>query len=50
LINRSTREFSEEDDFNERFTKFKAEFEEQVKEQTRLNKLIVEDLKKVKLV
>jgi type I restriction enzyme M protein len=40
----------EEDDFdfNERFAKLKAEFEEQLKEEARLNALIVENLKKVK--
>jgi len=36
-------------DFNERFTKLKAEFEEQLKEEARLNQLILENLKKVKL-
>lgn len=42
----------EEDDFdfNERFTKLKAEFEEQLKEEEQLNKLILENLDKVKLV
>jgi len=41
----------EEDDFdfNERFIKLKAEFEEQLKEETRLNALIIENLKKLKL-
>ena len=40
----------EEDfDFKERFTKLKAEFEEQLKEEAKLNKLIAENLKKVKL-
>ncbi|MEW6526354.1 MAG: class I SAM-dependent DNA methyltransferase [Spirochaetota bacterium] len=41
----------DEDDFefNERFTKLKAEFEEQLKEEARLNQLILENLKKVKL-
>jgi type I restriction enzyme M protein len=41
----------EEDDFDfkERFTELKAEFEEQLKEEERLNKLILENLKKVKL-
>ncbi len=40
----------EEDDFdfNERFTKLKAEFEEQLKEEKKLNKLILKNLKKVK--
>ncbi|MBN2435100.1 MAG: SAM-dependent DNA methyltransferase [Spirochaetes bacterium] len=42
----------EEDDFdfNEKFTSLKAEFEEQLKEEERLNKLILENLDKVKLV
>ena len=42
----------EEDDFdfNERFTSLKAEFEEQLKEEERLNSLILENLSKVKLV
>lgn len=41
----------EEDfDFNERFTKLKAEFEEQLNEEERINKLILENLDKVKLV
>ena len=35
-------------DFNERFTKLKAEFEAQLKEEARLNALIVENLGKVK--
>jgi type I restriction enzyme M protein len=41
----------EEDDFDfkERFTKLKAEFEEQLKEEARLNELIKENLKKVKI-
>jgi type I restriction enzyme M protein len=41
----------EEDDFdfNERFAKLKAEFEEQLKEEERLNALIVENLEKVKV-
>ena len=41
----------EEDDFDfkERFTQLKAEFEEQLKEEARLNALIAENLKKVKL-
>ena len=39
---------SEDDfDFNERFTKLKAEFEEQLEEETRLNALIKENLVKV---
>jgi type I restriction enzyme M protein len=40
----------EEDDFdfNERFTSLKAEFEEQLKEEARLNRAILENLKKVK--
>ena len=37
-------------DFNERFTALKAEFEEQLKEEAELNKAILENLKKVKLV
>lgn len=41
----------EEDDFDfkERFTQLKAEFEEQLKEEERLNALIIENLAKVKL-
>ena len=41
----------EEDDFNfsERFTTLKAEFEEQLKEEERLNKLILENFEKIKL-
>lgn len=41
----------EEDDFNfnERFTALKAEWEEQLKEEERLNKLIAENLKKIKI-
>jgi type I restriction enzyme M protein len=41
----------EEDDFDfkERFTKLKKEFEEQLKEEERLNKAIVENLKRVKV-
>ena len=40
----------EEDDFdfNERFSKLKAEFGEQLKEEARLNSLIAENLGKVK--
>ena len=40
----------EEDDFNfeERFTALKAEFEAQLKEEERLNKLILENLAKIK--
>ncbi|MBZ0180114.1 MAG: type I restriction-modification system subunit M [Melioribacteraceae bacterium] len=34
-------------DFNERFTTLKAEFEEQLKEEEKLNSLIIENLKKV---
>ena len=43
---------SEEDDFDfkEYFTGLKAEFEEQLKEEAKLNALIAENLKKVKLV
>lgn len=42
----------EEDDldFNERFSALKAEFEEQLKEEERLNRLILENLDRVKLV
>jgi len=36
-------------DFNERFSKLKAEFEEQLKEEARLNALIAENLGKVKV-
>jgi type I restriction enzyme M protein len=41
----------EEDDFDfkERFTRLKAEFEDQLKEETRLNKLILENLGKIKI-
>jgi type I restriction enzyme M protein len=41
----------EEDDFNfeERFKSLKAEFEEQLKEEAKLNKAIVENLKKIKI-
>jgi type I restriction enzyme M protein len=41
----------EEDDFdfNERFAKLKAEFQEQLKEEARLNALIIENLEKVKV-
>ena len=35
-------------DFNKRFSKLKAEFEEQLKEETKLNTLIIENLGKVK--
>jgi type I restriction enzyme M protein len=37
-------------DFNERFTDLKAEFEAQLKEEAKLNALILENFKKVKLV
>lgn len=37
-------------DFNERFTSLKAEFEMQLKEEENLNALILENLKKVKLI
>jgi type I restriction enzyme M protein len=37
-------------DFKERFTGLKKEFEEQVKEETFLNKAILENLRKIKLV
>ncbi len=42
---------AEEDDFDfeERFTKLKAEFLEQLKEEERLNKLILENLEKIKI-
>jgi len=43
-------EEEEDFDFNERFTKLKAEFEEQLNEEERINKLILENLDKVKLV
>jgi type I restriction-modification system DNA methylase subunit len=36
-------------DFNERFTKLKAEFEEQLKEEEQLNKIIKENLAKIEL-
>ncbi len=36
-------------DFNERFTKLKAEFGEQLQEEEKLNVLILENLKKVKV-
>ena len=41
----------EEDDFNfeERFTKLKGEFMEQLKEEERLNKLILENLGKIEI-
>ena len=41
----------DEDDFNfaERFTALKAEFEEQLKEESKLNKAIAESLAKIKL-
>ena len=40
----------EEEDFNftERFTTLKTEFEQQLKEEERLNKLILENLEKIK--
>jgi len=34
-------------DFNERFTNLKVEFEEQLKEESRLNMLIKENLSKI---
>ena len=40
----------EEFDFNERFTRLKKEFEEQLKEEEKLNEMIKVNLKKVKLV
>ncbi len=36
-------------DFEERFTKLKSEFLEQIKEEERLNKLILENLKKIQI-
>ena len=41
----------EEDDFNfaEHFTTLKAEFAEQLKEEERLNKVILENLEKIKM-
>jgi type I restriction enzyme M protein len=41
----------EDDDFDfmERFSKLKAEFEEQIKEEDRLNKLILENLARLDL-
>lgn len=41
----------EEDDFNfvERFTALKAELEEQLKEETRLNEVIAQNLARIKL-
>jgi len=36
-------------DFKERFTKLKAEFEEQLKDEVRLNALVADNLRKVKL-
>ena len=36
-------------DFNERFSKLKAEFEDQLKEEARLNSLIAENFGRVKL-
>jgi len=36
-------------DFNEQFTKLKAEFEEQLTEEARLNKLILENLGKIEV-
>ena len=36
-------------DFNDRFTKLKAEFEEQLQEEEKLNALIAENLAKVKV-
>ena len=42
----------EEDDFNfnKRFTALKAELEEQLKEEARLNQLIAENLNKIKII
>jgi hypothetical protein len=41
----------EEDDFDfeERFTALKAEFEEELQEEERLNRLILENLKKIEI-
>ncbi len=41
----------EEDDFDfkERFTKLKAEFEEQLKEEDKLNRRILENLKRIRI-
>ena len=41
----------EEDDFNfkERFTQLTAELEEQMKEEERLNKLIAENIKRIRI-
>jgi type I restriction enzyme M protein len=36
-------------DFNERFTALKAELEEQIKEEARLNKVIAANLKKLRV-
>ena len=36
-------------DFNERFSKLKTEFGEQLKEEARLNKLILENLEKIEI-
>ena len=49
LIDKSLIACIEEDDFNftERFTALKAEFEEQLKEEERLNRLIRENLEKI---
>ncbi|MDD4029654.1 MAG: N-6 DNA methylase, partial [Caldisericia bacterium] len=43
-------EEEEDFDFNERFTKLRAELEEQMKEEERLNQMIKENLDKVKLL
>jgi hypothetical protein len=43
-------EYEDDFNFNESFTTLKAEFEEQLKEEERLNVLIAENLKRVKLV
>ncbi len=43
-------EEEDEFDFNERFTSLKKEFMEQLKEEEKLNKAILENLKKVKIV
>jgi type I restriction enzyme M protein len=46
----SKAKLPDDDDFNERFSKLKAEFEVQLKEEARLNALIAENLAKVKQV
>ena len=46
----SKAKLPDDDDFNERFSKLKTEFEVQLKEEARLNALIAENLAKVKQV